>query len=312
MPATTIPVTDTLLFSELAPLYDGAVANGDPELVNEEFYSLIREDDIFPMERSQQSEDVENQVDYLPENYGVSLESLRKAINGINGRVMPWRPNTVYYPAVYDYSNNLVRAGDVVFHENSLYLVKQEFISGTSFDIFDLDDGLALDRISLDSYPSYVEITANIKAPILSGDEIGSYVSIRETFIHKTYTFPNAELAQSANNATHVAYCNPEILTPCTVTIMAQYDDYATEIGEITFTPATASMRLEGVFTFNDALMFGDSANILRLPARCTLLFVTDLVDANLDWIRINMLAMTKNYLSYEIEPALQYYLPGI
>lgn len=308
MPLPAIPAEDTLLFSELTALSDGRISTTNStsslEYLNEEFYPALHDEDLIPIEREGGFTDNDKEIEYLVDNYKVKVAQLRQAVLSGMSTIRIWTPNTIFNGPISDNLGRLVRAPDVVYHLGNLYLVTEGFISEISFGRKVLGITV-LERLTMDKDPVYLEITANIKAPILVGDEVGSYASNRQMIINKTYTFPDSELANSDPNVEHVAYCNPEITTPCIVDIKRLEDAALVTIGQITFTPMATTHRLQGVFTFNDSVMGPESATKLYLGKGDVLIFEMNTVDLDLEWVRINMVAEAVNFTSEYFDPVV-------
>lgn len=301
MPTTAIPVIDTLLFSDCLDPVDGAVSSGSAlgnTHVDETYYPLLRDGDVFPMERPALENDLVNEVDYLPENYRVTLERLRKAVLFGLQSVRAWQPNTVYSAGLVDPQGVVIRSPDFFTNDGSLYITTVDHESQSSFSQLGGNGGMVIaTRITTDNDPTYVEITANIRAPILSGDEIGAYVAQRQLLISKGYQFPNADLGYSNPNVEATAYCNPDITAPCSVTITRIEESASTVIGSILFTPDVgATHRIPGVFTFNDPEMGPQGSTTLILPKGDMLVFEADAVALDLSWIRLNMVAQALSF----------------
>lgn len=300
MPTTTIPVTDTLLFSELLDPVDGVVSSGSAlgnTHVDETYYPLLRDGDVFPMERHRLENDLVNEVDYLPENYQVTMTRLRSAVLFGLQSIRAWQPNTNYSAGLVDPQGVVIRSPDIFTHAGSLYITTYDHESQSSFSQIGVDGSVSATRITTDNDPTYVEITANIRAPILSGDEIGAYVAQRQLLISKGYQFPNADLGDSNPNVEATAWCNTEITSPCSVTITRIEDSASTVIGSILFTPdINATHRIAGVFTFNDPAMGAQGAQTLYLLKGDMLVFEANAVALELSWIRLNMVAQALSF----------------
>lgn len=300
MPTTAIPLVDTLLFSDCLDPVAGAVSSGSDlgnTHVDETYYPLLRDGDVFPMERPVEENDLVNEVDYLPENYQVTLDRLRKAVLFGLQSVRAWQPNTVYSAGLVDPQGVVIRSPDFFTNDGSLYITTVDHESQSSFSQLDVGGMVCATRITTDNDPTYVEITTNIRAPILSGDEIGAYVAQRRLLISKGYQFPNADLGDSNPNVEATAYCNPDITASCSVTITRIEESASTVIGSILFTPDVgATHRIPGVFTFNDPEMGSDAAITLILHKGDMLVFEADNVALDLAWIRLNMVAKAINF----------------
>lgn len=306
MPATAIPLADTFLFSELLDPIDGAVSSGSAlsnTHVDETYYPLLRDNDIFPMERPAEENDVVNDVDYLPENYRVTLDRLRKAVLfGLQG-IRAWQPDTAYSAGVIDPQGVVIKAPDFFTNNGSLYVTTTDHISPSVFSQLGSGGIVSATRITTDNDPSYVEITANIRAPILTGDEVGAYIAQRELLIRKGYQFPNADLGYNNPNVEAIAYCNPGITAPCSVTITrnrnVEGSSSSVVIGSILFTPDDDALhRIAGVFTFNDPAMGSEGTTTLALHRGDMLVFEADAVALDLAWIRLNMVAEAISFTS--------------
>lgn len=300
MPTTAIPLVDTLLFSELLHPFEGVVTSGSTlsnTHVDETYYSLLRDNDIFPMERDSEENDSVNEVDYLTGNYHVTLDRLRNAVLFGLQSVRAWQPNTYYSAGLVDPQGVVIKSPDFFTNNGSLYITTVDHESRAAFSQLSVDDVICSTRITTDNDPTYVEITANIRSPILSGDEIGAYVAQRQLLIHKGYQFPNDDLGINNPNVEATAYCNPDITAPCSVTITRIEESASTVIGSILFTPDVgATHRIAGVFTFNDPEMGPEAATTLILHKGNMLVFEADTVALDLAWIRLNMVAKAINF----------------
>lgn len=300
MPTTAIPLVDTLLFSELLHPFEGVVTSGSDlsnTHVDETYYSLLRDNDIFPMERDSEENDSVNEVDYLTGNYHVTLDRLRNAVLFGLQSVRAWQPNTYYSAGLVDPQGVVIKSPDFFTNNGSLYITTADHESQSSFSQLDVSGMVIATRITTDNDPTYVEITANIRAPILSGDEIGAYVAQRLLLIRKDYQFPNADLGYSNPNVEATAWCNTEITSPCSVTITRIEDSASTVIGSILFTPDVgATHRIPGVFTFNDPEMGPEGSTTLILQKGDMLVFEADAVALELSWIRLNMVAQAPSF----------------
>jgi hypothetical protein len=190
MPTTAIPLVDTLLFSELLDPIDGVISSGSTlgnTHVDETYYPLLRDSDVFPMERAALENDVVNEVDYLPENYTVTLERLRKAVLFSLQSIRAWRPNTDYSAGLTDPQGVVIKSPDFFTNNGSLYVTTADHISQSGFSQLGVGGEPCATRITTDNDPTYVEITANIRAPIITGDEVGAYVAQRQLLISKGY-----------------------------------------------------------------------------------------------------------------------------
>lgn len=298
MPAAAIPLGDTALFSDFLNLADGindtGAGPGNP-YVDDTIYSLIHDRDIFPLERPVTATEPSKELEFIPENYRVRGRELRQYVLMGLSRVIEWKPNTDYFKEIRDSDNNLVRGPDIVTHDGSIYIVTNDFTSGSDFleKEYAGDYTINLTRIKLDTDTDYVEITASANSPLLTGDVIGRYVSMRYMTVYKTYTLPNVESAAQSPNIEHKALCNGNITTDCTIKIMCERGGASPEhIGTITFTAPGGSFAVtEGVFTFNDS-EWGPEANTrLNLDKGYLIYFEMLDVPIDLSWVAINILA---------------------
>lgn len=303
MPTPAIPLNQTSLFSEFASLDDGINDTNGPgnPYADPTVYSLLNDSDIFPMERTQTTAVLSKGLEYLEENYAVTAAELKQYILQGLSRVIPWRPNTDYFASVRDIDNNLVRGPDIVTHNGSIYVATQDFTSGTDFLEKDYagNPTINLTRIKLDTDTEYVEISAAAASPLLVGDVIGRYVSMRYMTIYKEYTLPNAASAAESPNVEHEAMCNGNITTDCTIKIMCErFGTTPEHIGDITFTAPVGSFRtVQGVFTFNDNYSWPNTSTELSLGKGFMLYFEMENIPAELEWVAINMLAAAEvNY----------------
>lgn len=303
MPTPAIPLNQTSLFSEFASLDNGFNDNNGPgnPYADSAVYSLLNDSDIFPMERAQTTTDLSKGLQYLEENYGVTAAELKQYVLQGLSRVIPWRPDTEYFMEIRDLDNNLVRGPDIVTHNGSVYVATQNFTSGTNFleKEYAGDTSFNLTRIKLDTDTEYVEISATATSPLLVGDVIGRYISMRYMTIYKEYTLPNAASAAESPNVVHVAMCNGNITTDCTIKIMCERFGATPEhIGDITFTAPVGSFRtVGGVFTFNDSNSGPNASTEIYLDKGRMIYFEMENIPAELEWVAINILAAAEvNY----------------
>ena len=303
MPTPAIPLNQTSLFSEFASLDNGFNDNNGPgnPYADSAVYSLLNDSDIFPMERAQTTTDLSKGLQYLEENYGVTAAELKQYVLQGLSRVIPWRPDTEYFMEIRDLDNNLVRGPDIVTHNGSVYVATQNFTSGTNFleKEYAGDTSFNLARIKLDTDTEYVEISAAATSPLLVGDVIGRYISMRYMTIYKEYTLPNAASAAESPNVVHVAMCNGNITTDCTIKIMCERFGATPEhIGDITFTAPVGSFRtVDGVFTFNDSNSGPNASTEIYLDKGRMIYFEMENIPAELEWVAINILAAAEvNY----------------
>lgn len=296
MSTPAIPVENTVLFNELLDPEDGAISTGSTKgdvHINEEYYSLLHDDDVFPMERPFETDDSDNDVMYLADNYRVTLDRLRKAVLLGLQSIRPWQPRTEYKATLTDPLDKPIKAPDVFTNAGSMYLTTIDHRSRSEvFSQKGTNYIASSNRFTMDNDIERVEITANIRAPIVTGDEIGAYVTQRVMSIEKEYTFPNEDLAATSPNALHHAFCNPQITAPCTVIIKRLEESALVTIGTITFTPnGDATHRIEGEFTFNDPAMGADGSHTLYLGRGDMIIFEAGTVTPELEWVRLGMIA---------------------
>lgn len=297
MPTPAIPLNQTSLFSEFASLNTGIVDNNGPgnPYVDDTIYSLLNDLDIFPMERAATITDNDKGLDFLEENYQVTAAELKQYILHGLSRVIPWKPNTDYFKEIRDTANNLVRGPDIVSHNGSIYIVTEDFTSDASF-LEKANAGnptIFLTRIKLDTDTEYVEISAAAASPLLVGDVIGRYVSLRHMTVYKEYTLPNTASAAYSPNVEHKAVCNGTITTDCTIKIMCERGGATpAHIGTITITaPGGSFATVDGVFTFNDSESGPQASTQLNLGKGYLIYFEMENVPLDLSWVCINMLA---------------------
>ncbi len=203
--------------------------------------------------------------------------------------VLPWEPNTDFF------ADPVTDVPVLVHYDGSLYLADPACSTGDSFNE---RDGLV--RISLDTDPVYLEITADATTPIIANQIIGRYASIRRFKVRDLYTLPNANLDSPSQY--NKAMCNGSITTPTVVTLErispdepanAPYDVVCT----ITFTPNGDSQYTLGDFVFNDGAMGeGDEATGTSIRADELLVMRVTTVGTGLEWITINLLGEFGSY----------------
>lgn len=203
--------------------------------------------------------------------------------------IKPWEPSTDFF------ADPVTDVPVLVHYDGSLYLADPACSTGDSFNE---RDGLV--RISLDTDPVYLEITADATTPIIANQIIGRYASIRRFTVRYLYTLPNANLDSPSQY--NKAMCNGSITTPTVVTLErispdepanAPYDVVCT----ITFTPNGDSQYTLGDFVFNDSAMGeGDEATGTSIRADELLVMRVTTVGTGLEWITINLLG---EFISY-------------
>jgi hypothetical protein len=202
--------------------------------------------------------------------------------------VKMWQPETDYFAGTADTPN------DLVLHNDSLYVVVQDFTSG---GLGSFNERLGLARVSLDTDLEYLEITADASAPLTAGQIVGRYRSIRYFVVRAEYALPNDNLSEP--RVYNTAVCNSSITTPTVVTIerLESNADY-TAVATITFTPNTDPYFTEGVIAFNDVYMGSapDNTTGLYMPENSVLVMRLTTAGAGLEWISINLLG---EFISY-------------
>lgn len=292
MPLSAIPLEDTSLVSEFDDIY-----NGTPDYFDSEDDPLpVGEEEYIYLERpAEYSADVGT---LLPGDYRLTPSNIAKMVLHGKATILPWRPSTEYKGLREHYGNGLaVRAPDVVFHDNSLYLCLMDFESGESFSVFnDSGDILQLSRLTLDTDLQYLELTGNIKAPILAGDEVLTYaLGRRSMIIRNEYLLPDPEGGQWADY--RKAVCNGDITTTSVFNINRLGNAEGLEtVGTITFEPNLANpVLINGVFDITDSRGGGD----FILMRRDEILIIEALtVGIDLAWVRLNILGEFVSYTS--------------
>ena len=201
--------------------------------------------------------------------------------------VKMWQPETDYFAGTADTPN------DLVLHNNSLYVVVQDFTSG---GLGSFNERLGLARVSLDTDLEYLEITADASAPLTAGQIIGRYRSIRRFTVRAEYTLPNSNLDEP--RVYNTAVCNSSITTTTVVNIERLAYNVAPEVvGTITFTPGLEPEFTPGVIVFNDSAMGeGNEATGTSIRADDLLVMRVTTVGTGLEWITINLLG---EFISY-------------
>ncbi len=209
--------------------------------------------------------------------------------------VKMWQPETDYFTGTANTPN------DLVLHNDSLYVVVQDFTSGgigsSNEPIPPFDERLGLARVSLDTDLEYLEITADGSSPLTVGQIIGRYRGIRSFIIREQYTFPNDNLSEP--RVYNTAVCNSSITTPTVVTIerLESNADY-TAVATITFTPNADPYFTEGVIAFNDVYMGGapDNTTGLYMPENSVLVMRLTTAGTGLEWVSVNLLGEFMSY----------------
>lgn len=219
------------------------------------------------------------------------------------GHIWPWEPGTNYY--VSRTVNDFVTAPDILYHDQSLWLVTQDFTSGPTFAEKLPGLGVVLQRLKMDSDADYLELTAGAQAPLFVNQVLGVYLAIRQFDIVREQTLPNDRIGTPL--VYHRALCNTGLTGPCVVTIQRLNASNGTTdtVGTITFTGTPGASGIFGTFAFNDPI--SPTPNDTLLFARGdTLLFVLTTTDVNLQWIRINMLGTYVSFQSPVFDPGTE------
>lgn len=288
-----IPAEDTSLVSEFDDIY-----NGTPDAFDIDDDPLpVGEDDYVYLMRP-----VEYTVDggtLLPGDYRLTPSNIAKMVLHGKATVLPWKPNTNYVGYREHPGTGLgVRAPDIIFHDNSLYFCLMDFQSDSIFSVFDsTGEVLQLSRLTLDSDLQYLEMTGNIKAPILAGDEVLTYaLGRRSMIIRNEYSLPVPQDGQLADY--RKAVCNGDITTTSVFNInrLSDAEGGVETIGTITFEPdEDIPALINGVFDITDTRGGGD----FILMRRGEVLIIEALtVGIDLAWVRLNILGEVISYRS--------------
>ena len=293
MPLSPIPAEDTSLVSEFDDIYNGTPdafdIDDDPLPVGEEDYVYL----MRPVEYT-----IDDGSTLLPGDYRLTPSNIAKMVLHGKATVLPWKPYTNYVGYREHPGTGVgVRAPDIIFHNNSLYYCLTDFQSESIFSVFD-DTGevLQLSRLTLDSDLQYLELTGNIKAPILAGDEVLSYViGRRSMIIRNEHSLPYPEDGQMADY--RKAVCNGDITTTSVFNINRLSDAEGLEtIGTITFEPdENIPTIINGVFDITDTRGAGDFI-LMRRDEVLIIEAVT--VGMDLAWVRLNILGEVISYRS--------------
>lgn len=292
MPLPPIPAEDTSLVSEFDDIYngtpDGFDIDDDPLPVGEDDYIYL----MRPVEYT-----IDDGSTLLPGDYRLTPSNIAKMVLHGKATVLPWKPNTDYVGYREHPGTGLgVRAPDIIFHDNSLYYCLMDFRSETSFSVFDINGDLQLSRLTLDSDLQYLELTGNIKAPILAGDEVLTYaLGRRDMLIRNEYSLPHPEDGQLADY--RKAVCNGDITTTSVFNInRLGTNDGLETVGTITFEPdLNIPLFIDGVFDITDSRGGGD----FILMGRDEVLIIEAVtVGMDLAWVRLNILGEFISYRS--------------
>lgn len=298
-----IPAEDTSLVSEFDDIYNGTPdlfdIDDDPLPVGEEDYVYL----MRPVEYT-----IDDGSTLLPGDYRLTPSNIAKMVLHGKATVLPWKPNTNYVGYREHPGTGVgVRAPDIIFHDNSLYFCLMDFLSDSIFSVFDsTGEVLQLSRLTLDSDLQYLELTGNIKAPILAGDEVLTYaLGRRSMLIRNEYSLPHPEDEQSADY--RKAVCNGDITTTSVFNINRLSDAEGLEtIGTITFEPdENIPVLINGVFDITDTRGGGDFI-LMRRDEVLIIEAVT--VGMDLAWVRLNILGEFISYRSpyhTPIEPGI-------
>lgn len=279
-----IPLDYTVTFSGLPSVFDSTLPPSDVAGI-----PPITPDTVFPLEKVGQGG---------PDGtYNVTAGGLKDWLLAGLGNIREWVVDEFYFATRMDVSGTILYPPDIISHDNSLYVVLQDFQAGATFD--ERPEGVVLDRISKDSDLQYNEITAAAFEPFVSGQVLGQYTSLRRFSIIKEHAFPNANI--SAARQYHVALCNSSIDSPVVVDIKRRNSTTGIRtIGTITFTPSIDDPhQTVGVIEFNDIYNAGSQfATLLFFEENDSLFFTLNTTSPTLEWLSINLLGTFVNYVS--------------
>lgn len=283
--ADLIPLDYTKTFSDLLSVYEASIPPADVGGL-----PPITPDTVFPLE-------IVNEGGYVDGTYNVRAYDLKEWLLAGLGQIKHWAPDTFFYPARVDVSGDIVYPADVVYFEDALYLVLQEFQSGAGFEER-VGGSVVLDRLTKDSDKQYNEITVASFEPFDVGQVLGQYTSIRYFSILKEYAFPNNNL--DTLRQWHVALCNASINSPVVIDIKRRnYTVGITTIGTITFTPNVDDPhQILGVLDFNDPNSGSQAATRLFMEAGDSLFFTLNTTSPTLEWVSINLIGEFIQYTS--------------
>lgn len=214
--------------------------------------------------------------------------------NSLLGRIWKWTPNTVYYAARVVSATD--SAPDVIFYDNQLFVVIQDFTSSTTFSEKS-GASVVLSKLTADTDVDYLELMMQANAPLSLNQEIGSYLCVRDFVIDKQHTFPNARLGSIAT--VHKALCNSSITSNNVVSIKRTNAlGVVDSIGTITFTAGnTNNIGTIGTFSFNDTI--GSSPNFTLTFSKGDILsMVLTTKSGDITWLKINMLGTYVKFIS--------------
>lgn len=279
-----IPLDYTVTFSGLPSVFDSTLPPSDVSGI-----PPITPDTVFPLEKVGQ--------DGPAGTYSVTGRGLKDWLLAGLGNIREWVVDEFYYATRMDVSGTILYPPDIITHDNSLYVVLQDFQAGASFN--ERPSNVVLDRISKDSDLQYNEITAAAFEPFVTGQVLGQYTSLRRFSIYKEHAFPNANLF--APQQYHVALCNSTIDSPVVVDIKRRnrYSGIRT-IGTITFTPNVDDPHeIRGDIVFNDIYNAGSEfATEMHFAENDSLFFALNTTSPTLEWLSINLLGTFINYTS--------------
>lgn len=279
-----IPLDYTVTFSGLPSVFDSTLPPSDVTGI-----PPITPDTVFPLEKVGQGD--------IDGTFRVTGRGLKDWLLAGLGNIREWVVDEFYFATRMDVSGTILYPPDIISHDNSLYVVLQDFQAGANFD--ERAAGVVtLDRITKDSDPQYNEITAAAFEPFIANQVLGQYTTIRRFSILKEYPFPNSNL--SAPYQWHVALCNATINSPVVIDIKRRnYTEGITTIGTITFTPNVDDPhQILGVLDFNDSKSGAESAIRLFFEAGDSLFFTLNTTNPSLEWLSVNLIGQFTNYAS--------------
>ena len=242
-------------------------------------------------------------VSLVAGNINQTIIDLDQALQQL-GQIWNWRPNTLFESArtVNDY----ITAPDIVHHDGSLYLVTQNFTSGTDFSE-KIGNNVVMYRLSMDADVDYLELVAGAVAPLFLNQEVGSYLAIRDFTIDLQHTLPNPRLKAPA--ILHRAVCNGDITSANIVTLYKTKGSTgaSTAVATISFNTTASGAGMPGVFSFNDVESDTPTTKLV-FEKGDILVFKLTTRSNDITWVRINMLGTYVPFISPHFD---EYLGPG-
>lgn len=246
-----------------------------------------------------------DEPEYIEGDLSITYEVLKNALGRNFGRIRPWKGFTTYYGK--ETYRGIDLPPDIVEYNGELFITLETFNSDATFN--ERPGGnLVLSRVRLDTDPDYLEISGSANSPLLAGDKVIRYNTIRDVRVLAGRDLPNDRLLRQITGFNN-AVCNGDITTDLVLTIKRYWDGGNDTVGTITFTPLTIPNAVKfvyGVYAFNDASLGAQAATGTIIDAGDLLVVEATTIPTEFSFVSITMLGDFINYQS----PLYNQYVP--